>query len=70
MSAAIKDVKIIPGCISCGACENICPEVFALEKCATVKKNVNFNKHEEKIREVADMCPVQVIKIVDTESSI
>jgi len=68
MRTSIKNLMIIPGCISCGACKAICPEVFELEKSASIKDNVDFDKYEEKIREVSDMCPVQVIKIINKDN--
>lgn len=60
---AITKVEIIEGCISCGVCESICPEVFEMPDTAKVKGGVNYNQYEEKIREAADACPVAIIKI-------
>lgn len=59
---AIKKVWIEDGCTSCGLCEDICPEVFVVEDTATVKDGVDFEKHEDGIKEAADSCPVEVIK--------
>lgn len=64
----IKEVKISPGCISCGTCEVICPEVFFINDVSHVKDGINYTKHEESIKEAVQMCPVQVIKIVSNES--
>jgi len=50
------------GCTSCGLCEEICPEVFKLIDIATVIVGVNFSDYEEKIKDAADSCPVEVIK--------
>lgn len=61
----MKRVFITPGCISCGTCENICPEVFELKQLATVKKDLGqnvLNKNEELIKEAAEICPVSAIK--------
>ncbi len=59
---AIQKVWIIDGCISCGLCSEICPEVFELEDLAEVKPNADFNTHENGIKESAENCPVEVIK--------
>ncbi|HNW69292.1 MAG TPA: ferredoxin [Bacteroidales bacterium] len=50
------------GCTSCGLCEEICPEVFRLIDIATVIEGVNFSDYEEKIKDAAESCPVEVIK--------
>ena len=59
---AINNVEIIEGCIACGLCVEICPEVFEMEDLATVKKGVNYSDYEEPIKEAAESCPVEVIK--------
>ena len=59
---AIIKVWIEEGCISCGSCEQICPEVFRLEDVSTVIEGVNYADYEEGIKEAADNCPVEVIK--------
>ena len=59
---AIKKVWIEEGCIACGLCEDICPEVFVVEDVAKVIEGVNFNDFESGIKEAADSCPVEVIK--------
>lgn len=61
----MKNVKIEPGCISCGSCEFIAPEVFQVIVTSQVKSGVDFNKLSPLIREAAAKCPVQVIKIVE-----
>ena len=59
---AIKKVWIEEGCIACGLCEEICPEVFKVEDEATVIDGADYNASEEKIKEAAEDCPVEVIK--------
>lgn len=59
---AIKKVRIEEGCSSCGLCEEICPEVFKLEDVAIVIEGVNLSDYEDKIKEAAESCPVEVIK--------
>ena len=59
----MKNVKIEPGCISCGSCEFIAPEVFKVIVTSQVKEGVDCKKFEQRIKEAAAKCPVQVIKI-------
>lgn len=63
MSNKIKEVKISPGCISCGTCQVVCPEVFQVDNVCSVKDGVDLNKHEECIIEAEQMCPVSAISI-------
>lgn len=58
----IKKVWIDEGCIACGLCEEICPEVFELKDLATVIEGVNYADYEEQIKEASESCPVEVIK--------
>jgi ferredoxin len=62
---AIKKVWIEEGCTSCGLCEEICPEVFKVTDLATIIEGVSFSDHEEKIKEAAESCPVEVIKYTE-----
>lgn len=57
-------VKIIEGCISCGLCEGICPNVFRMGEngIAEVYKQPN-DSDNSKVQEAAQDCPVSVIKI-------
>jgi ferredoxin len=59
----MKDVKIEPGCISCGSCEFLAPEVFKVVVTSQVKQEADFEQWQERIRLAAARCPVQVIKI-------
>jgi len=67
---AITRVWIEEGCISCSNSEDNCPEVFKLtdkdgvfqEEGATVIEGVDYSGLEEKIKEAAKECPVDVIK--------
>ncbi|MFH0898580.1 MAG: ferredoxin [bacterium] len=65
----IKKVRIIPGCISCGSCEIIAPEVFELQQTAQVRPDAQITGNEEKIIEAALMCPVQAIEVEKEEGS-
>lgn len=55
-------VNIIEGCIACGVCESLCPEVFTVLE-TSVADNAQVPGHEDACREAADACPVSVIKI-------
>ena len=59
---AIKRVWIEEGCISCGCAEMTCPEVFKVLETNTVIEGVDLSRFEDKIKQAADECPVDVIK--------
>lgn len=59
----MKKVFVSPGCIACGTCESLCPEVFQVNDTAQVKPGADIKKYEAAIIEAADVCPVQAIKI-------
>lgn len=58
----MKKVTIEPGCITCGACEFIAPEVFEVTDISHVKKDADLAKNKELIKAAASACPVNVIK--------
>jgi ferredoxin len=57
----MKKVIIEPGCITCGACEFIEPDVFQVTDICHVKKDAKLKEHKENIKQAAQACPVQVI---------
>ena len=59
---AIKRAWIEEGCISCGLAESTCPEVFKVVGTNTVIEGVDLSHFEDKIKEAAEQCPVEVIK--------
>ena len=62
---SITKVWIEDGCIYFGMSSATCPEVFEISDdhdSNIVKENVDFSQYEEKIKEAADGCPVNVIK--------
>ncbi len=59
----MKNVTVEPGCISCGSCQFIVPEVFEVTDTSHVKANVNIEYYQELIRQAAAKCPVQVIRV-------
>jgi len=62
----IRRVWIEEGCVSCGTSERLCPEVFKLKwvehDSAVVIEGVDYSLYEEKIKDAARNCPVEVIK--------
>ncbi len=58
----MKKVWIEPGCISCGTCEFVAPEVFKVTDVSHIQENVSPATHAEAIKEAARLCPVSVIK--------
>lgn len=56
-------IKILPGCISCGTCEAVCPKVFQINSISQVRENVNLQEYKNCIKEAAEMCPVDAIEI-------
>jgi ferredoxin len=52
-------------CIGCGLCVSISPEVFKMGDSGTAQvKDMNADKKfENKVKEAAESCPVQAIKI-------
>lgn len=57
----MKKLYIEPGCVSCGSCQAICPQVFKLSPTAKVLSDADLERNEQLIKEAADLCPVQVI---------
>lgn len=53
-------IKITDDCIGCGACVSIAPEVFELKD---GKARVKKQKIDAKVKEAADSCPVDAIKL-------
>jgi ferredoxin len=62
---AITKVWIEKDCTSCGLCSDICPEVFVMKDLATIVQDLNYVDYEEKIKEAAESCPVEVIRYIE-----
>jgi ferredoxin len=58
----IKNVKVIPGCIRCKACENVAPAIFKVQPKSKVISD-KFNEYQSEILQAEAICPVQVIKV-------
>ena len=62
IALAITRVWIEEGCILCGMSQDNCPEVFKVkDDGSTVIEGVDYSGLEEKIKDAANACPVQVI---------
>jgi len=62
IALAITRVWIEEGCILCGMSQDNCPEVFKIkDDGSTVIEGVDYSGLEEKIKNAANACPVQVI---------
>jgi len=64
----MKKITLEPGCITCGLCAFIAPEVFEVTDVSYVKPSVDFNAHTASIEEAVSACPVNVIKFQDQDS--
>lgn len=58
---SMKKVSIQPGCITCGLCEFLAPEIFEVTDVSRVKEDAPTHEHHASIKEAAVRCPVQVI---------
>ncbi len=58
----MKKVIIEPGCITCGTCEFIAPDIFEVTDISRVKKDAPLQEKKACIKDAARACPVQVIK--------
>ena len=59
---SVVKVWIDEGCITCDACETICPEVFEVQdETCIIRPDFDYNTFGEDIIEAAEGCPVDVI---------
>ena len=63
----IKKVWIEQGCMSCGACEFVAPEVFSVTDVSHIKDGADLKKYSDQIMEAANVCPAEVIKFEEEE---
>ena len=57
-------VSIVPGCVGCGLCVSLCPQVFQfgpLETAQVVQQPSCRTRKE--VRDAAAQCPVGVIRV-------
>jgi ferredoxin len=62
---AITKVWVEENCTPCGVCSYICPEVFEMKDLSTVVQGLQYSDYEEKIKDAAEYCPVEVIRYVE-----
>ncbi len=60
-----KTITIKPGCITCGACEFIAPQVFQVTDICHVVPDAVLAEHEPAIVSAVQACPVNVIQYDD-----
>lgn len=58
----MKKLFIEPGCITCGACEFIAPDVFEVTDKSYIKTDADQEANKELIETAIRSCPVAVIK--------
>lgn len=51
------------GCIGCGVCAEVCPEVFRIAGDGLSEVIASPDGHEDAVEEAAENCPVEVIHI-------
>ena len=61
-----KKIIIEPGCITCGMCEFIAPEIFEVTDVARVKESLIYD--EKLVNKAVNECPVSVIKVYNHEN--
>jgi ferredoxin len=62
----VSHVRIVPGCIVCGLCEDTCPEVFDVREDTSVVRPAaerHYRTRALRIIQAAKECPVDVIKV-------
>ncbi len=64
----MKKVIIQPGCITCGLCEFLAPNVFEVTDVSRVKKDADILKYEKEITQSIKECPVQVIEFENKDT--
>jgi len=62
----MENIKIKPGCIACGACEFLAPDVFEVTDVSRVKVGADIKNNEKSIMAAKAACPVGVIAIGET----
>lgn len=58
----MKKIIIEPGCIACGTCEFIAPQLFKVTDRSRVQPDANITDNEQALLKAVTSCPVSVIK--------
>ncbi len=58
----MKKLWIEPGCITCGMCEFIAPQVFEVTDISHIKPDAKITENQDLIEQSVQECPVSVIK--------
>lgn len=61
----MKKLWIEEGCITCGMCEFIAPEIFEVTDISHIKNNAPVQQQVNLIEQAVVECPVAVIKYDD-----
>lgn len=59
---SVKKLSIEPGCITCGMCEFIAPNVFEVTDVSHIKPDFDQAENNDLIEQSVKECPVFVIK--------
>ena len=62
-----KKIVILPGCIGCGLCEALAPNIFDVTDISRVKEGVEYKEHEQIVQQVIASCPLKVIVLKDCD---
>lgn len=66
----MKKLKIDPGCITCGLCQFIAPEVFEVTDISRIKSHAKIDDNRDAIEQAITGCPVAVITYEDKKEEI
>ena len=58
----MKSILVTDDCIACGACVDVCPEVFELPGDKAIVKEGADLSLDDRIVEAAEACPVEAIE--------
>lgn len=56
-------VWIDEGCMACGVCQDLCPDVFEVTDMAAIISGIDYDQYTQEIQEARDSCPMEVIKL-------
>ena len=63
----MKKLWIEPGCITCGMCEFIAPDIFEVTDISHIKTDAVLQGKEDLIEQSVQECPVSVIQFQECE---